>query len=189
MTSPAGPGRSRISPIRTTPSITCVNAASCSSRPRGSSAGSTTLKTRFWITQRTRGGQSSRLAPHAAAERAPADHPEHRPSHRSPDLPGREGARQRAACPSPGHPREPGGAAADVEQTYETLCEVSGWQPLRWRHKNGVAHHLRTLNGNVKTYRDVIDPEGRRKRLSVYPISPQALCPEGTPSGFVCGGQ
>jgi hypothetical protein len=62
--------------------------------------------------------------------------------------------------------------ASDVEAIYLDLCDESGWAALRWRHKNGVAHHLRALNGNAKTYRDVIDPQGRRRRLSVYPISP-----------------
>jgi hypothetical protein len=73
--------------------------------------------------------------------------------------------------------------AAEVERIYEALCEDGGWQPLRWRHRNGVAQHLRALMGHPKTYRDVLDAAGGRQRLSVYPVSALASVPLRGPRG------
>ncbi len=60
--------------------------------------------------------------------------------------------------------------ARECEAIYRRLCEGMGWTPIRWAHKNGVAHHFRQLTGGAKVYRDVLDARGRRRRLCVYPI-------------------
>jgi hypothetical protein len=67
--------------------------------------------------------------------------------------------------------------ARECEALYLRLCDETGWTPVRWAHKNGVAHHLRQLAGGAKVYRDVLDARGRRRRLCVYPI----LVPEPVP--------
>jgi len=60
--------------------------------------------------------------------------------------------------------------ARECEAIYLRLCEETGWTPVRWAHKNGVAHHLRQLAGGAKVYRDVLDTRGRRQRLCFYTI-------------------
>jgi hypothetical protein len=61
--------------------------------------------------------------------------------------------------------------ACDLEDIYVQLCLELWWNPLRWKHKNGVAHHFRLLNGEP-VYRWVDGRDGLRHRLAAYPIKP-----------------
>ena len=68
--------------------------------------------------------------------------------------------------------------ASDVERIYLEICQENWWLPLRWKHKNGVAHHFRLLNSHGKTYRWFVTADGVRHRLSIYHISQPAPAPE-----------
>jgi hypothetical protein len=67
--------------------------------------------------------------------------------------------------------------ASEAERVYMALCTENWWLPRRWKDKNGVAHHLRLLNGQDKTYRWFEHDDGSRHRLSVYLISERTPAP------------
>ena len=64
--------------------------------------------------------------------------------------------------------------APELAETYLAMCLDLWWRPIRWAGRNGVAEHLRRLNGHPKTWRWFKDADGRRRRLYVYPIPPSA---------------
>jgi hypothetical protein len=91
--------------------------------------------------------------------------------------------------------------ARDLEVIYREICSELWWKPLRWRYKNGVAHHFRLLNGDP-LYRWTRDSAGQRHRRLSYPIRAPArtlepgrvsarrrheLCLELNPKGALSG--
>ena len=63
--------------------------------------------------------------------------------------------------------------ARDLEIIYREMASELWWNPLRWRHKFGVAHAFRLINGEP-LYRWSIDDRGQRHRWLAYPIRPPA---------------
>jgi hypothetical protein len=64
--------------------------------------------------------------------------------------------------------------APELAETYLAMCLDLWWRPCRWPGRNGVAEHFRRLQGHPKTWQWFVGPDGRRRRLYVYPIPPSA---------------
>jgi hypothetical protein len=72
--------------------------------------------------------------------------------------------------------------AAEAAPIYVEMCSELWWKPLRWLHKNGVAHHFRVLTGRDPRYRWIVHPDGRRQRLLAYSIPPPGMIEAPSPA-------